>query len=296
MGTAAGIVGAGARRVRGARRAAAGSARAAGLRDPDREPRGRHACACSASCARPTSSSARTRAARARCSTGTGSRRALLSLPRAQRGGASAEVLPRLRAGERIALVTDAGMPAVNDPGARLIAAALDAGVAGHGAPGAVRGRDGARRERARGRALPVRRLPAARRGALAALWEELASWPSPTVAFESPQRLPQRCGARGGFPTGACGLPRADEAARGGRPRDGGRARDRFASRRRARSCSSWIGAGGGWRGRRASRGVAAVAELVGAGLPRRQPRTWSRASPACRGTRSTALAVVRS
>src|SRR4029077_10705892 len=40
-----------------------------------------------------------------------------------------AELLPRLEAGERIALVTDAGMPVVSDPGARLVRAALDAGV-----------------------------------------------------------------------------------------------------------------------------------------------------------------------
>src|SRR5215216_5871500 len=39
------------------------------------------------------------------------------------------ELLPRLLAGERMALVSDAGLPAVSDPGARLIAAALDAGV-----------------------------------------------------------------------------------------------------------------------------------------------------------------------
>src|SRR2546421_9902335 len=41
----------------------------------------------------------------------------------------TAELLPRLEAGERIALVTDAGLPAVSDPGARIVAAALDAGV-----------------------------------------------------------------------------------------------------------------------------------------------------------------------
>jgi 16S rRNA (cytidine1402-2'-O)-methyltransferase len=41
----------------------------------------------------------------------------------------TAEVLPRLQAGERFALVTDAGMPAISDPGARLVAAALEAGV-----------------------------------------------------------------------------------------------------------------------------------------------------------------------
>ncbi len=41
----------------------------------------------------------------------------------------TAELLPRLVAGERIALVSDAGLPGVNDPGARLITAALEAGV-----------------------------------------------------------------------------------------------------------------------------------------------------------------------
>src|ERR671930_672483 len=41
----------------------------------------------------------------------------------------TAEVVPRLEAGERVALVSDAGMPGISDPGARLVAAALDAGV-----------------------------------------------------------------------------------------------------------------------------------------------------------------------
>jgi 16S rRNA (cytidine(1402)-2'-O)-methyltransferase len=49
----------------------------------------------------------------------------------------TAELLPRLAAGERVALVSDAGLPGVNDPGARLIAAALDAGVAVTVLPGA---------------------------------------------------------------------------------------------------------------------------------------------------------------
>src|SRR5438132_1656161 len=53
----------------------------------------------------------------------------------------SAELLPRLAAGERIALVSDAGMPGISDPGARLVAAALEAGipvtlVIGPGEPG----------------------------------------------------------------------------------------------------------------------------------------------------------------
>jgi four helix bundle protein len=36
------------------------------------------------------------------------------------------ELLPRLEAGERFALVSDAGMPGISDPGARLIRAALN--------------------------------------------------------------------------------------------------------------------------------------------------------------------------
>src|ERR671937_2560636 len=40
-----------------------------------------------------------------------------------------AELLPRLVAGERMALVSDAGLPGISDPGARLVAAALEAGV-----------------------------------------------------------------------------------------------------------------------------------------------------------------------
>src|SRR5277367_6284012 len=40
-----------------------------------------------------------------------------------------AELLPRLAAGERVALVSDAGLPGISDPGARLVRAAVDAGV-----------------------------------------------------------------------------------------------------------------------------------------------------------------------
>ena len=45
------------------------------------------------------------------------------------------QLLPRLEAGERIALVSDAGMPAVSDPGARIVRAELGtaAGLIGAG-------------------------------------------------------------------------------------------------------------------------------------------------------------------
>src|ERR671936_1345199 len=55
----------------------------------------------------------------------------------------TAEVVPRLEAGERVALVSDAGMPGISDPGARLITAALDAGVKVHVLPGPSAGGTG---------------------------------------------------------------------------------------------------------------------------------------------------------
>src|SRR5712691_757935 len=49
----------------------------------------------------------------------------------------TAELLPRLEAGERIALVSDAGLPGISDPGARLVAKALEAGLKVTVLPGA---------------------------------------------------------------------------------------------------------------------------------------------------------------
>jgi 16S rRNA (cytidine1402-2'-O)-methyltransferase len=103
----------------------------------------------------------------------------------------TAEVLPRLQAGERIALTSDAGMPGVSDPGARLISAALDAGVAVNVLPGpsavetalVASGLVGERYQF-------LGYLPRGER-ALAALWDELRGWPHTAVAFESPRRLP---------------------------------------------------------------------------------------------------------
>ena len=103
----------------------------------------------------------------------------------------TAELLPRLLTGERVALVSDAGLPGVNDPGARLIAAALEAGVPVTVLPGAsavetalVASGYAAEQYRFLGY------LP---RGAaaLASTWQELARWRHPAVAFESPKRLP---------------------------------------------------------------------------------------------------------
>jgi 16S rRNA (cytidine1402-2'-O)-methyltransferase len=99
-------------------------------------------------------------------------------------------MLPRLCAGERVALVSDAGLPGISDPGARLVQAALDAGVEITVLPG-----PSAVETALVGSGLVGERyqfvgyLPRGGR-ALEALWEELRVWPHPVVAFESPQRL----------------------------------------------------------------------------------------------------------
>jgi len=103
----------------------------------------------------------------------------------------TAELLPRLREGELVALVSDAGLPAISDPGARLIAAALESGVPVSVLPGASAVEtalvaSGLAAERYQF----VGYLPRGER-ALAALWSELARWPHAVVAFESPRRLP---------------------------------------------------------------------------------------------------------
>lgn len=101
-----------------------------------------------------------------------------------------AELLPRLTAGERMALVSDAGMPAISDPGARLVRAALDAGVPVTVLPGpsavetALVGSG-----LASGRYAFVGFLPR-KAGELDALWRETSAWGMPVVAFESPHRV----------------------------------------------------------------------------------------------------------
>jgi 16S rRNA (cytidine1402-2'-O)-methyltransferase len=50
---------------------------------------------------------------------------------------AAERIIARLRAGQRIALVTDAGTPAISDPGARLVRAVLQAGLRVVPVPGA---------------------------------------------------------------------------------------------------------------------------------------------------------------
>jgi 16S rRNA (cytidine1402-2'-O)-methyltransferase len=116
----------------------------------------------------------------------------LVSFHRHNEAGRTAEVLPRLEQGARIALASDAGLPGVNDPGARLIRAALERGIEVTVLPGPS----------AVETALVASGLVGDRysflgylprgEGERARLWAELAGWDWPAVAFESPRRLPR--------------------------------------------------------------------------------------------------------
>lgn len=107
----------------------------------------------------------------------------------------TAELLQKLREGKRVALVSDAGMPTISDPGLRLVRASLDAGIPVEVLPGpsavtmalAASGLDA-------GPFLFYGFLPhksGQRRKALAAL----APVPSTLVFFESPYRLVKSLG-----------------------------------------------------------------------------------------------------
>ena len=88
----------------------------------------------------------------------------LLSYQRHNEAARIAQVLERLRAGERVALVSDAGLPGVNDPGGRLIAAAVAQDVDVTVLPGASAVETALVVERAGRRSLSVRRVPPAAR------------------------------------------------------------------------------------------------------------------------------------
>lgn len=60
----------------------------------------------------------------------------LLALHDHNEAEAAERLVPRMLAGERFALVSDAGTPLVSDPGFRLVRAAIAAGVAVSGVPG----------------------------------------------------------------------------------------------------------------------------------------------------------------
>jgi 16S rRNA (cytidine1402-2'-O)-methyltransferase len=196
----------------------------------------------------------------------------LLSYHEHNEAARTAELLPRLERGERVALVSDAGMPGVSDPGARLVRAALGVGIEVTVLPGPS----------AVETALVASGLVAERyefvgflpRGAnaLTALWESVADRTWPVVAFESPQRLPATLRSLAAFdparPVAVCRelTKRFEEVARG----TAVELAERFAAPPKGEI--TLVVGGGEGRVVDEAAALAAVAELVDAGVPRRQ------------------------
>ncbi|MGI8422051.1 MAG: 16S rRNA (cytidine(1402)-2'-O)-methyltransferase [Gaiellaceae bacterium] len=196
----------------------------------------------------------------------------LLSYHEHNEAARTAELLPRLAAGERIALVTDAGMPAISDPGARLVAAALEAGIEVTVLPGPSAVETAlVASGLVSGRYTFLGFLPRGA-GALNTLWQELASSPWPSVAFESPRRLPATLRSLAAVdpsrPVAVCRelTKRFEEVARG----TAADLSTRFAEPPKG-EIALVVGPGSAPEADE-SGAVSAVAELVIAGVPRRQ------------------------
>jgi 16S rRNA (cytidine1402-2'-O)-methyltransferase len=199
----------------------------------------------------------------------------LVSYHRHNEAARAAEVLDRLGRGERVALVSDAGLPGVNDPGIRLIREAVAHGFGVTVLPGAssvetalvVSGLAGDRYQF-------VGYLPR-RAGELRELAHAIRDWPGAVVAFESPRRLPTSLAILAEVmperPAAVCRelTKRFEEVARGAL----GELSVRFSSPARGEVTivlGSFEGASA--NAELSSEAVAAVAELVVAGVPRRR------------------------
>lgn len=104
----------------------------------------------------------------------------------------TAEVLPLLEAGRRVALVSDAGLPGVNDPGARLIAAALELGLEVTVLPGPSAVETALVASGLLGEQYTFLGYVPRSAAGRTTLWAELARARWPAVLFESPKRLPR--------------------------------------------------------------------------------------------------------
>jgi 16S rRNA (cytidine1402-2'-O)-methyltransferase len=99
------------------------------------------------------------------------------------------ELINRLRAGEAVALVSDAGTPGFSDPGADLVARAWDAGVEVTTVPGPTAGIAALSLSGFKGDILFVGFLPRGE-GRRLTLLQDLASEHRVIIIYESPRRL----------------------------------------------------------------------------------------------------------
>jgi len=181
------------------------------------------------------------------------------------------EFLPRLVAGERIALVSDAGMPGISDPGARIVQAALDAGVEVTVLPGPSAVETALVASGFAGGAFQFLGFLPRGAAALAALWPTLSVV---SVAFESPQRLPATLASLAAFDASrevaVCRelTKKFEEVVRG----PASEVASRFAAAPKGEIMLVVGGASAAASAADDSEALAAVGELVEAGVPRKR------------------------
>lgn len=101
-----------------------------------------------------------------------------------------AGVLERLEAGQRVAFVSDAGMPGVSDPGQKLVDAALDAGLAVEVVPGPSAVTCALVASGLASEHFFFEGFLPRKKSAQVARLQELASVPGALVVYESPRRV----------------------------------------------------------------------------------------------------------
>jgi 16S rRNA (cytidine1402-2'-O)-methyltransferase len=122
-----------------------------------------------------------------------GVRTPLIAAHRHNEAGAAEAIVARLRCGERVALISDAGAPAVSDPGARIVRAVRDAGLGVQAIPGpsavvAALMASGATSDE--NPAFLFAGFPPARSGLRQKWLKRWCAVPAPVVLFESPHKL----------------------------------------------------------------------------------------------------------
>jgi 16S rRNA (cytidine1402-2'-O)-methyltransferase len=197
-----------------------------------------------------------------------GIRARLLSYHEHNEAARTDELLPRLAAGERIALVSDAGMPGISDPGARIVRAALEAGVPVSVLPGPSAVETALVASGFAGSQFAFVGFLPRRAAALTALWPALRGV---VVAFDSPQRLPASLASLAAFdpalPAAVCRelTKRFEQVVRG----TAAELAARFAEAPKG-EITLVLDAGGARTDEPAA--LDAVAELVAAGIPRKR------------------------
>jgi 16S rRNA (cytidine1402-2'-O)-methyltransferase len=203
-----------------------------------------------------------------------GVRASLVSYHRHNEARRIAELLPRLEAGERVALASDAGLPALNDPGARLIRAALERSVQVIVLPGPSAIETALVASGLVGERYAFVGYVPRESEARSRLWAETASWNAPVVAFESARRLPATLSSLAkADPARAVAVcreltKRFEEVVRG----PAAEVAERF--REAPRGEVTLVVGPGAVRspGAEAGEAVQAVGELTAAGIPRRR------------------------